>query len=108
MFKYPNNLKDVIKETVFVPETKKTFDMLNEFLSKQLSIAIVIDEFGGTAGIVTMEDIIEELFGEIKDEYDIDEEICRRVAPNTYLISGKVEIDYINEKYSLRNSFRRL
>lgn len=101
MFKYPNNLKDVIKETVFVPETKKTFDMLNEFLSKQLSIAIVIDEFGGTAGIVTMEDIIEELFGEIKDEYDIDEEICRRVAPNTFLISGKVEIDYINEKYNL-------
>jgi CBS domain containing-hemolysin-like protein len=75
--------------------------MLNEFLNKQVSIAIVVDEFGGTAGLVTMEDIIEELFGEIKDEYDIEEDICRKIAPDIYLISGKVEIDFINEKYNL-------
>ena len=75
--------------------------MLNEFLSRHVSIAIVIDEFGGTAGIITMEDIMEELFGEIRDEYDIEEDICRKVADNTYLISGKVEIDFINEKYNL-------
>jgi putative hemolysin len=75
--------------------------MMNEFLEKRVSIAVVIDEFGGTAGIVTMEDLIEELFGEIKDEYDVEEDICRRIAADTYLISGKVEVDFINEKYDL-------
>ncbi len=101
IFKFPQKLQDIIREIIFVPETKKSFDMLNEFLRKQVSIAVVIDEFGGTAGIVTMEDIIEELFGEIRDEYDVEETICRKTSPNTYLISGKVEIDFINEKYSL-------
>ncbi len=101
IFKLPQKLEEIITEVIFVPETKKSLEMLNEFLAKQLSIAVVIDEFGGTAGIVTMEDIIEELFGEIKDEYDVEENICRRIAENTYIISGKVEIDYINEKYDL-------
>ncbi|MFO7448299.1 MAG: hemolysin family protein [Ignavibacteriaceae bacterium] len=101
IFKSPQKLSDIIREIIFVPETKKSFEMLNEFLSKQVSIAVVIDEFGGTAGIVTMEDIMEELFGEIRDEYDVEEDICRKTAPNTYLISGKVEVDFINEKYNL-------
>jgi putative hemolysin len=101
LFQFPQNLKSIIREIIFVPETKRSFDMLNEFLSKRVSIAVVIDEFGGTAGIVTMEDIIEELFGEIKDEYDIDEEIFRKISQDTYLISGKVEVDLINEKYKL-------
>jgi putative hemolysin len=101
LFQFPQNLQSIIREIIFVPETKKSFDMLNEFLSKRVSIAVVIDEFGGTAGIVTMEDIIEELFGEIKDEYDIDEEIFRKISQDTYLISGKVEVDLINEKYKL-------
>ena len=76
--------------------------MLNEFLSNRISIAVVVDEFGGTAGLVTMEDIIEELFGEIRDEYDVEEDICRKIADNTYLINGKVEVDFINEKYNLK------
>ena len=101
IFKSPQNLLSIIREIIFVPETKRSFEMLNEFLNKQVSIAIVVDEFGGTAGLVTMEDIIEELFGEIKDEYDVEEDICRKVASDTYLISGKVEIDHINEKYNL-------
>ena len=101
IFKSPENLQSIIREIIFVPETKRSFEMLNEFLNKQVSIAIVVDEFGGTAGLVTMEDIIEELFGEIKDEYDVEEDICRKIAPDTYLISGKVEIDFINEKYNL-------
>lgn len=101
IFKSPQSLKSIIREVSFMPETKKSFDVMNEFLDKKISIAIVIDEFGGTAGIVTMEDILEELFGEIKDEFDVDEDICRRIAPNTFMVSGKVEVDFINEKYEL-------
>ena len=101
LFKYPQDIKSILKEAIFVPETKKSYDMLNEFLAKHVSVAIVIDEFGGTAGIITIEDIMEELFGEIKDEYDVDENICRKISPGSYIISGKVEIDHINEKYNL-------
>lgn len=101
LFGSPKDIQSILKEAVFVPETKKSLETLNEFLSKQVTIAVVIDEFGGTAGIVTMEDIFEEMFGEIKDEYDVEENICRKVSDNTYLISGKVEADFINEKYDL-------
>jgi len=101
LFKSPEDIKSILREAVFVPETKKSLEMLNEFLNKQVTIAVVIDEFGGTAGIVTMEDIFEEMFGEIKDEYDVEEDICRKISDNTYLISGKVEIDFINEKFGL-------
>lgn len=101
VFKSPKSLSEITREVIFVPETKRSFEMLNEFLSRHVSIAIVIDEFGGTAGIVTMEDIIEELLGEIEDEYDVSEDLCRKIEPNSYIISGRVEIDYINEKYYL-------
>jgi CBS domain containing-hemolysin-like protein len=101
IFKSPPNLKGIIRKVSFMPETKKSFDVMNEFLDKKNSIAIVIDEFGGTAGIVTIEDILEELFGDIKDEFDVDEDICRKITANSYIISGKVELDYINEKYEL-------
>jgi len=99
-FKMPETLSSVIREVVFVPETKKSLDMLNEFLDKQFSIAVVVDEFGGTAGIVTMEDLIEELFGEIRDEYDVEEKIVKKINNNTYILSGKVEIDYLNEEHN--------
>jgi CBS domain containing-hemolysin-like protein len=101
MFKKPEDLHKVIRPINFVPDTKKSLEMLNEFLEKQVSIAIVVDEFGGTAGIVTVEDIIEEMFGEIRDEYDAEEEVCRKIDEHTYIISGKVEIDYINEQFEL-------
>ena len=102
LFQSPAYIKDIIREVGFIPETKKSFEVLNDFLEKKNSIAIVVDEHGGTAGIVTMEDILEELFGEIKDEFDVDEDICRRVAKDSYIISGKVEIDHVNEKYDLK------
>lgn len=101
IFNSPQTLKSIIREVSFMPETKKSFDVMNEFLDKKISIAVVIDEFGGTAGIVTMEDILEELFGEIQDEFDVDEDICRKITPHSYIISGKVELDHINEKYEL-------
>jgi CBS domain containing-hemolysin-like protein len=101
VFKLPGSLREIIRNVIFVPETKKSFEMLNDFLIKGVSIAIVVDEFGGTAGIVTMEDIIEELFGEIKDEYDVEENICRKISDKNYLVSGKTEIDHINEQFNL-------
>ena len=101
VFSSPSDVNSIMREMHFVPETKKTAEVLEEFLAKRISIAAVVDEFGGTAGIVTMEDIIEELFGEIKDEYDVDENICRKLGEYIYLISGKVEVDFVNEKYSL-------
>lgn len=101
IFKSPANIKSILRDVSFIPETKNSFEVLNEFLEKKISIAVVVDEHGGTAGIVTMEDILEELFGEIKDEFDIEEEICRKIADYTYIISGKIETDLLNEKYEL-------
>jgi CBS domain containing-hemolysin-like protein len=101
IFKSPTDIKSILRDVSFIPETKKSFEVLNEFLEKKISIAVVVDEHGGTAGIVTMEDILEELFGEIKDEFDVEEEICRKIANNTYIVNGKVEIDLLNEKYEL-------
>ncbi len=101
LFKAPQTIKDILREVSFIPETKKSFDVLNDFLEKRNSIAIVVDEHGGTAGIVTIEDILEELFGEIEDEFDIQDDVCRRTSKDTYIISGKVEVDHINEKYNL-------
>lgn len=101
LFKSPPNLKSILREIIFVPENKKSIETLNLFLNNRISIAVVVDEFGGTAGIVTMEDIIEELFGEIKDEYDVEENICRKLSPQSFLFSGKVEIDYVNETFDL-------
>ncbi|MCJ7554804.1 MAG: hemolysin family protein [Ignavibacteriaceae bacterium] len=101
LFTNPESIKSILREVQFYPETKKSLEILNEFLAQNMSIAVVVDEFGGTAGIVTVEDIIEELFGEIKDEYDVDENICRKINLNSYIISGKVEVDLINEKYHL-------
>jgi len=101
LFSRPKNIKEILREVSFIPETKKSFEVMNEFLDKKISIAIAVDEHGGTAGIVTMEDILEELFGEIKDEFDVDENICRKIAKDTFIISGKIEIDHLNEKYDL-------
>ncbi|MFA7229034.1 MAG: hemolysin family protein, partial [Melioribacteraceae bacterium] len=103
IFKKPTDLKSIIREVTFVPETKKSMEMLNEFLDKQFSFVIVVDEFGGTAGILTVEDLIEELFGEIRDEFDdVDEKVAKKIEANAYLLSGKVEIDYLNEEMEFK------
>lgn len=101
LFSRPEKLSDIMREVLFVPDTKRSIEMLKEFSERRISFAVAIDEFGGTAGILTMEDIIEELFGEIRDEFDTDDEICKKVAENTFVIGGKVEVDYINEKFEL-------
>lgn len=103
IFKQPYDWKTIIREVSFVPETKKSLEMLNEFLDKRFSIAVVVDEFGGTAGLITMEDLIEELFGEIRDEYDDPEEkMIKKLSDDSFILNGKVEIDILNEEYELK------
>lgn len=103
IFKQPQDLKTVMREVVFVPETKKSLEMLNEFLDKQFSFAVVVDEFGGTAGILTTEDLIEELFGEIRDEFDDpNKKVAKKLDANSYLLSGKVEVDHLNEEFDFK------
>jgi CBS domain containing-hemolysin-like protein len=103
IFQNPLDLKSVLRQVEFVPETKKCLDMLNEFLERKFSFAVVVDEFGGTAGILTIEDIIEELFGEIRDEYDdVNEKVAKKLDANSFLLNGKVEIDYLNEEFELK------
>ena len=81
--------QSLIRPPYFVPETKKVDDMLREFQNNRVHIAIVVDEFGGTSGIVTLEDVLEEIVGEIHDEYDDDEKTYRRINANTYIFDGK-------------------
>lgn len=101
MFRNPTDIKSMMRKPKFVPDTKKSIEMLNEFLDERISIAIVVDEFGGTAGIITVEDIIEEMFGEIHDEYDVDDDVCKKIDEETFIISGKVEVDALNEEHEL-------
>ena len=99
MFKNPGDIHSIMRSVFFVPETMLANDVLSMFFKQHKSIAIVVDEFGGTAGIVTMEDIIEEILGEIEDEYDAGELTEKQISENEYIFSGRLEIDYVNEKY---------
>lgn len=97
----PHNIKEAMMPIPIVPEVMNVYDVLNRFIRDHNSLACVVDEFGGTAGIITMEDILEELFGEIEDEHDIEEYIEEEVSPNEYIFSGRLELSYLNEKYDI-------
>lgn len=101
LFKNPVSVKEVLLPIPTVPESMSATDLMNKFSKERKSIAWVIDEFGGTAGIVTMEDILEEIFGEIKDEYDTEEFVDKQLSANEFIFSGRLELDYITEKYKL-------
>ena len=99
LFKNPNSVKDMLLPISAVPESMSAADLINRFAKERKSIAWVVDEFGGTAGIVTMEDLLEEIFGEIKDEYDTEEFEEKQLADGEYILSGRLELDYLREKY---------
>lgn len=91
-------IKDSLRQAYFVPESKKVDDLLNDMQVNRFHMAIVVDEYGGTAGLVTLEDIMEEIVGEIRDEYDQSEELpYRQVNPNEYILQGRVDVDTLNE-----------
>ncbi|HAH38657.1 MAG TPA: hemolysin, partial [Algoriphagus sp.] len=101
LFKKPQSITDVLRPVIFVPETMLVKDVLNVLIKKRKSIAVVIDEYGGTSGMMTVEDIVEELFGEIEDEHDSVVLIEEEVAEGVYKFSARLEVDYINETYKL-------
>ena len=101
LFKKPKNIAAVIHPILLVPESMNAADLINLFSKKRKSIAWVVDEFGGTAGIVTMEDLLEEIFGEIDDEYDEQEFVEKKLSEKDYIFSGRLELDYLTEKYGI-------
>jgi putative hemolysin len=101
LFKAPENLQAILLPIPAVPESMSASDLINKFTKERKSIAWVVDEFGGTAGIVTMEDVLEEIFGEIHDEYDSEEFVEKQISENEYIFSGRLELDYLTQKYEL-------
>ncbi|WP_340113333.1 hemolysin family protein [Maribellus mangrovi] len=99
LFSNPKSIEPHIKKVLIVPETMPANKLLSTFIQEHRSIAIVVDEFGGTAGMVTSEDILEEIFGEIEDEHDTSDIVERRISENEYIFSARAEIDMLNEKY---------
>ncbi|MBC7421970.1 MAG: HlyC/CorC family transporter [Ferruginibacter sp.] len=101
MFKNPKDIHSILLPIPAIPESMSATDLMNKFSRERKSIAWVVDEFGGTAGIVTMEDLLEEIFGDIRDEHDTEEFVEKQLATNEFIFSGRLELDYITEKYKL-------
>ncbi|MGB0837815.1 MAG: hemolysin family protein [Flavobacteriaceae bacterium] len=101
LFKKPNSIKSMLLPVELVPESMLIVDVLNTLIKKRKSMAVVLDEYGGTSGIITVEDIVEEIFGEIEDEHDKVDLIETEVEKNDYIFSARHEIDYLNEQYQL-------
>jgi CBS domain containing-hemolysin-like protein len=101
LFRQPKSIAEIIRPISAVPESKPSKDLLSQFLNDNISVALVVDEYGGTAGLVTLEDLLEELFGDIRDEFDEDERIVRRIDDHTLIVSGRVEIEELADKFKI-------
>ncbi len=101
MFKKPDDIRQILLPVSIVPEVMAADELLKQFTNQHRSVAIVVDEFGGTSGLITLEDLIEEIFGEIQDEHDVAEGTEKRISESEFLFSGRLEIDYLNKKYDL-------
>lgn len=101
MFRNPTDLSHHIKELPIVPETMTAHKLMSLFMQQKKSIAVVVDEFGGTAGIVTLEDLVEEIFGDIEDEHDNTSYICKQIGEHEYVLSARLEIEKVNETFGL-------
>lgn len=99
LFKRPKDIRAILRPVSFLPESMPAHETLKLLMKEKRSIAVVLDEFGGTAGLVTVEDVIEEIFGEIDDEHDVEENVEKQISENEFIFSAKIEIDYLNEKY---------
>lgn len=101
LFASPKSIDEIINPIYFVPETLPARRLMGELIKRKMSLAVVIDEFGGTAGLVSLEDILEEIFGDIEDEHDTSDMVERVTAEGNYIFSGRLEVEYLNEKYDL-------
>jgi CBS domain containing-hemolysin-like protein len=102
LFKHPVSIKDKLSPVTFVPETMPANKLLHEFMQHHRSIAVVVDEYGGTSGMVTLEDIMEKIFGDIEDEHDTDDLIGKQIRPNEFVFSSRLEIEYLNATFGLK------
>lgn len=98
----PNRLKPILREVLFVPESRIVAGLLREMQHKRVGMAIVVDEYGGTAGLVTLEDIVEEFLGEIQDEFDEEPELYRKIGPRQVDVNARVEVEELNERFGLK------
>ena len=101
LFTRPASISDVMMQVNFVPETMPLQLVLQNFIKHRTNIAVVIDEFGGTAGVISLEDVLEQIFGEIEDEHDVPDLTEKQVGPDEYVLSCRLEVKYLNEKYGL-------
>lgn len=101
LFSSPKTVEEVVMNVDYVAETLPLQDMLEQFIKRRSSIAVVIDEFGGTAGIISLEDVLEQIFGEIEDEHDVPDLTEKKISDKEYVLSCRLEVEYLNEKYSL-------